>query len=87
MNFKIGWNKTVSWEAGDWVCRTMSFFRVFGLYLSDFVLVCISLERLIVVMQPVGVSRVKNREKVMLKVAWVASAACSLPQVRMFTWA
>jgi gonadotropin-releasing hormone receptor len=45
MPLEIGWNATVSWKAGDAVCRIMSFFRAFGLYLSSFVIVCISLDR------------------------------------------
>lgn len=45
MPLEIGWALTVSWEAGDFMCRTMSFLRTFGLYLSSFVLVCISVDR------------------------------------------
>lgn len=45
MPMEIGWAITVSWKAGDLMCRIMSFLRTFGLYLSSFVLVCISLDR------------------------------------------
>lgn len=45
MPLEIGWAFTVSWEAGDFMCRLMSFLRTFGLYLSSFVLVCISVDR------------------------------------------
>lgn len=45
MPLEIGWAITVSWKAGDAMCRIMAFFRVFGLYLSSFVLVCISMDR------------------------------------------
>jgi gonadotropin-releasing hormone receptor len=45
MPLEIAWNTTVSWRAGDAVCRIMSFFRTFGLYLSSFVIVSISLDR------------------------------------------
>lgn len=45
MPLEIGWAYTVSWEAGDFMCRLMSFLRTFGLYLSSFVLVCISVDR------------------------------------------
>nr|CAD7445876.1 unnamed protein product [Timema bartmani] len=44
MPLEIGWNFTVSWMASDAMCRVMSFFRIFGLYLSSFVLVCISID-------------------------------------------
>lgn len=45
MPLEIGWSITVSWEAGDAMCRIMAFFRMFGLYLSSFVIVCISIDR------------------------------------------
>lgn len=45
MPLEIGWAYTVSWQAGDFMCRLMSFWRTFGLYLSSFVLVCISVDR------------------------------------------
>lgn len=45
MPLEIGWSITVSWEAGDAMCRIMAFFRIFGLYLSSFVIVCISIDR------------------------------------------
>ncbi|XP_032690859.1 gonadotropin-releasing hormone receptor-like, partial [Odontomachus brunneus] len=41
---EIGWSITVSWEAGDAMCRIMTFFRLFGQYLSSFVIVCISID-------------------------------------------
>lgn len=48
MPFEIGWSITVSWEAGDAMCRIMAFFRMFGLYLSSFVIVCISIDRSVI---------------------------------------
>lgn len=45
MPLELAWSVTVSWQAGDAMCRIMSFARVFGLYLSSFVLVCISVDR------------------------------------------
>lgn len=47
MPLEIGWAYTVQWLAGDIACRFMMFFRTFGLYLSSFVLVCISVDRLV----------------------------------------
>lgn len=45
MPLEIGWAYTVSWMAGDVMCRLMAFFRTFGLYLSSFILICISVDR------------------------------------------
>lgn len=47
MPLEIGWAFTVQWTAGDAMCRIMMFFRTFGLYLSSFILVCISVDRLV----------------------------------------
>jgi len=46
MPLEIGWNITVTWQADDTTCRIMAFFRTFGLFLSSFVIVSISLDRL-----------------------------------------
>lgn len=45
MPLEVAWAYTVQWKSTDFVCRLMSFFRVFGLYLSSFVLICISIDR------------------------------------------
>lgn len=47
MPLEIGWAFTVQWTAGDAMCRIMMFFRTFGLYLSSFILVCISVDRFV----------------------------------------
>lgn len=53
MPLEIGWAFTVSWKAGDAMCRIMAFFRTFGLYLSSFVLVCISIDRYVLYIQQI----------------------------------
>lgn len=63
------------------MCRIMSFFRIFGLYLSGFVLVCISLDRYFAVLKPLAMPEANSRGRHMLTVAWLASILCSLPQV------
>ena len=45
MPIEIGWAATVQWLAGDFLCRVLLVLRVFGLYLSNFILVCISIDR------------------------------------------
>ncbi|ODM93483.1 Gonadotropin-releasing hormone II receptor [Orchesella cincta] len=84
MPLEIGWNSTVSWKAGDEMCRIMSFFRIFGLYLSGFVLMCISLDRYFAIVTPFGTSDANRRAKIMLVFAWFASAVFSVPQVFIF---
>ena len=45
MPLEIAWAMTVSWWAGDFICRLCSFFRIFGLFLSSNIVVCISIDR------------------------------------------
>ncbi|XP_019882946.1 gonadotropin-releasing hormone II receptor isoform X2 [Camponotus floridanus] len=84
MPLEIGWSITVSWEAGDAMCRIMAFFRMFGLYLSSFVIVCISIDRYYAVKRPLQILDVYRRGKIMLMLAWVGSVLCSLPQMLVF---
>ncbi|KAG8230930.1 hypothetical protein J437_LFUL002963 [Ladona fulva] len=84
MPLEIGWAATVTWTAGDIACRVMAFFRVFGLFLSGFVLACVSIDRYYAVLKPLQLNYVNRRMKVMLSVAWIASIVCSLPQSVVF---
>ncbi|XP_020299220.1 gonadotropin-releasing hormone II receptor isoform X1 [Pseudomyrmex gracilis] len=84
MPLEIAWAATVSWEAGDAMCRIMAFFRTFGLYLSSFIIICISIDRYYAVMRPLQVLDVYKRGKIMLMIAWMSSVLCSLPQMLVF---
>lgn len=82
MPLEIAWAWTVQWIAGDIMCRLMAFFRTFGLYLSSYVLVCISVDRYFAVLQPLRLS--KARGKIMIIAAWMFSTVCSSPQALVF---
>ncbi|XP_017789640.1 PREDICTED: gonadotropin-releasing hormone II receptor [Habropoda laboriosa] len=84
MPLEIGWAITVSWKAGDAMCRIMAFFRMFGLYLSSFILVCISMDRYYAVIRPLQLWDVDRRGKIMLSFAWIGSVVCSVPQIIIF---
>lgn len=84
MPLEIGWAVTVSWKAGDAMCRIMAFFRMFGLYLSSFILVCISMDRYYAIIRPLQLWDVNRRGKIMLCIAWVGSVVCSMPQMLVF---
>ncbi|XP_057341367.1 adipokinetic hormone/corazonin-related peptide receptor variant I-like [Microplitis mediator] len=84
MPLEIGWAATVSWRAGDLMCRIMAFFRVFGIYLSSFVLVCISIDRYYAVLKPMQLINIDRREKLMLIGAWIGAVLCSAPQMLVF---
>ncbi|XP_076181422.1 adipokinetic hormone receptor isoform X1 [Ptiloglossa arizonensis] len=84
MPLEISWAITVSWKAGDAMCRIMAFFRVFGLYLSSSILVCISMDRYYAIIRPLQLWDVDKRGKTMLCLAWVGSIVCSMPQMVVF---
>ena len=75
------WNITVAWLAGEIACRMLMFFRAFGLYLSSFILVTISLDRYFAILHPLSMNDADKRGKLMLTMAWLFSAIASLPQV------
>lgn len=81
MPLEIIWKATVSWEAGDFACRVMMFFRAFGFYLSSFILVAISLDRYFAVAKPLSLQIADRRGNIMLVAAWVFSVIASVPQV------
>nr|XP_045619618.1 adipokinetic hormone/corazonin-related peptide receptor variant I-like isoform X1 [Procambarus clarkii] len=81
---EVGWAATVQWVAGDATCRIFSFFRIFGHYLSSFILVCISIDRYFAVVHPLSLNAADRRGKIMLLFAWFLAFSCSLPQVIIF---
>lgn len=83
---EIGWAVTIEWLAGDIMCRIMSFWRQFGLCLSSFVLIAISLDRYFAVCHPLSVRNAGARAKLMLFFAWLLSIICSAPQVNGDGW-
>lgn len=81
MPLEIAWKATVTWNAGDVMCRVMSFFRIFGLYLSSFILICISVDRYSAVKYPLQAQQRRRRVNSMLAWSWLAAVICSTPQV------
>ncbi|XP_066249752.1 adipokinetic hormone/corazonin-related peptide receptor variant I isoform X1 [Euwallacea similis] len=84
MPMEIVWAYTVQWLAGDLMCRVMSFFRAFGLYLSSLVLCCISIDRYYAVLKPLHFVDLDKRERFLLIGAWVGAIICSAPQMYVF---
>ncbi|XP_041371296.1 gonadotropin-releasing hormone II receptor-like [Gigantopelta aegis] len=78
------WHVTVSWDAGDFMCRVMMFWRAFGFYLSSFILMTISLDRYYSIVHPLSIFDTPRRARIMLAIAWLMSIAASLPQSVIF---
>lgn len=81
---EISWHLTVAWKAGDAACRFLMFFRTFGLYLSSFILVTISLDRYFAILHPLSLNDADKRGKIMLILAWSFSTIASIPQVSVY---
>ena len=77
------WTAPVSWMANDVTCRSMVFFRIVGFYLSGFIMIVISLDRLSAIMCPIS-HRNTKRTKLMLIIAWIMAPLCALPQIFIF---
>ena len=84
MPLAIGWSLTVYWMAGDFFCRLLKFFDIFGMFLSSNILICISLDRFYAIVFPLSSGRAANFIKILLFGAWVVSILCAAPQVSSF---
>lgn len=80
MPIDITWAATVRWVFGETFCRIGAFLRVFGLYLSSFIIICISIDRYLAVLKPMSLYHYDYRGKIMISIAWIASIICSFPQ-------
>ena len=56
---------------------------MFGLYLSTYIVVIISIDRCIAILDPISKNRAPHRVKIMIGIAWILSAVFGLPQVRV----
>ncbi|OXA61383.1 Gonadotropin-releasing hormone II receptor [Folsomia candida] len=84
MPLEVAWNATVTWRGGDLLCRVMAFFRIFGLFLSSFVLVCLAVDRYMAVRFPMQSLSGVRRSRQMIALSWILSVFCSSPQVVFF---
>lgn len=80
---EVFWRVTIQWRGGNILCKVMQFLRAFGLYLSSMVLICVSFDRFFAILYPMKMLKGQGHQriKVMLWIAWIASAAFSAPQV------
>ncbi|XP_075752891.1 gonadotropin-releasing hormone II receptor-like [Pelodiscus sinensis] len=84
MPLDAAWNLTLQWRAGDPACRLLMFLKLLAMYASAFVTVAISLDRQAAVLRPLAAAQAHRRNRRMLCVAWLLSAALSVPQLFLF---
>ncbi|XP_072421294.1 gonadotropin releasing hormone receptor 4 [Chiloscyllium punctatum] len=84
MPLDASWNITVQWQAGDIACRLLMFLKLMAMYSCAFVTVVISVDRQSAILNPLGISEAKKKNKIMLTVAWILSVILSIPQIILF---
>lgn len=75
------WASTVQWLAGNAMCKIVKFLQVFGLYLSTYITVIISIDRCYAILDPMSRNSAPKRVRSLIILAWICSALFSLPQV------
>ncbi|XP_070543233.1 gonadotropin-releasing hormone receptor-like [Ptychodera flava] len=78
------WYGTVKWLGGNFLCKIVKFLVMFGLYLSTFIMVAISIDRYIAIIHPFSRNQGPRRVRIMIIVSYIASAFFSIPQVLIF---
>lgn len=82
---QICWKYTVQWLGDEMFCRTLSVLRVFGLYLSAFLLISISIDRFLAICDPLSsIRRAGKRTRSMVFFAWGISFICAAPQAMIW---
>lgn len=76
------WASTVQWYGGNAMCKMVKFLQVFGLYLSTYIIVIISVDRAYAILDPMSRNNAAKRVRTMIALAWILSALFALPQVR-----
>lgn len=80
----IIWRITLSWPLGNAACKVVQFFRVFGLYLSSAMLICISLDRYNAIVKPLSVLNADLKTKYYFIISYVCSLVLCVPQLIVF---
>ena len=80
------WSLRGVWKADDVTCRITSFFQIFGFFISGFVMMVISVDRLWAIIFPLAhhANVSPRRTRIMLALAWLLALVCSIPQIFMY---
>ncbi|MBZ3871803.1 Ubiquitin-like modifier-activating enzyme 6 [Sciurus carolinensis] len=74
------WNITVQWYAGEFLCKVLSYLKLFSMYAPAFMMVVISLDRSLAITRPLTVQNNSKLERSMTSVAWILSSIFAGPQ-------
>lgn len=77
----IIWRITVRWHGGQLACKVVQLMRIFGLYLTSMVVICITVDRFFAFVFPLSVLKSKERNRHLLISAYVISIISSVPNV------
>ncbi|XP_017176156.1 gonadotropin-releasing hormone receptor isoform X1 [Mus musculus] len=75
------WNITVQWYAGEFLCKVLSYLKLFSMYAPAFMMVVISLDRSLAITQPLAVQSNSKLEQSMISLAWILSIVFAGPQL------
>ncbi|RWS26368.1 ACP receptor 2 long-like protein [Leptotrombidium deliense] len=84
ITIEIIWRLTISWNTGQLSCKFVLTMRIFGLYLSSMILICISIDRYFAFVFPFSFNNAKQRNKRLLISAYLSSIALSIPQAFVY---
>ncbi|KAK7831847.1 hypothetical protein U0070_016477 [Myodes glareolus] len=79
------WNITVQWHAGEFLCKVLSYLKLFSMYAPAFMMVVISLDRSLAITRPLAVQNKRKLERSMIGLAWILSIVFAGPQVNRYS--
>ncbi|KAM7156145.1 gonadotropin-releasing hormone receptor isoform 2-T2 [Molossus nigricans] len=74
------WNITVQWYGGEFLCKVLSYLKLFSMYAPAFMMVVISLDRSLAITRPLAVSNSKLGQP-LIGLAWLFSSLFAGPQL------
>ncbi|XP_004590912.2 gonadotropin-releasing hormone receptor isoform X2 [Ochotona princeps] len=75
------WNITVQWYAGEFLCKVLSYLKLFSMYAPAFMMVVISLDRSLAITRPLAVKSSHKLKQSMIGLAWLLSSLFAGPQL------
>ncbi|KAB0798092.1 hypothetical protein PPYR_09085 [Photinus pyralis] len=80
----IVWRITISWYAGNVLCKLIRFLQALVTFSSTYVLVALSIDRYDAITHPMNFSGSWKRARILVVIAWLLSALFALPTMFLF---